>query len=131
MGDQPAHLLDRLAGQPGLHRRRPPGPRAGGGPDPHRKDCGLGRFPSHDFGINSAWLAAAGIAATLLAWLRHLALDADLAKAEPKAALPHPARHGPMARSGRHRRLRIAATWPWANAIVIAWARITALPQAP
>jgi hypothetical protein len=34
------------------------------------KDCGIGRFPSFDFGINSAWLAASLIAATLLAWLR-------------------------------------------------------------
>ncbi|MCA1837047.1 MAG: transposase, partial [Actinobacteria bacterium] len=33
------------------------------------KDCGIGRFPSHDFAINSAWLAASLIAATLLAWL--------------------------------------------------------------
>ena len=34
------------------------------------KDCGIGRFPSHDFAMNSAWLAAALIAATLLSWLR-------------------------------------------------------------
>jgi hypothetical protein len=34
--------------------------------------------------VNSAWPAAALIAATLLAWLRLLALDGDLAKAEPK-----------------------------------------------
>ena len=60
------------------------------------KDCGLGRFPSFDFAMNSAWLACAGIAATLLAWLRHLALDGELAKAEPKTlALPHPARRRP------------------------------------
>jgi Transposase DDE domain group 1 len=48
------------------------------------KDCGIGRFPSHDFKINASWLAAALIAATLLAWLRLLALDRDLARAEPK-----------------------------------------------
>jgi hypothetical protein len=48
------------------------------------KDCGLGRFPSHNFAINSAWLAAALIAATLLSWLRLIALDGDLARAEPK-----------------------------------------------
>ena len=34
------------------------------------KDCGIGRFPSHDFTMNSAWLAAALIAAALLSWLR-------------------------------------------------------------
>jgi hypothetical protein len=41
-------------------------------------------FPSHDFKINAAWLAAALIAATLLAWLRLLALDGALARTEPK-----------------------------------------------
>jgi hypothetical protein len=34
-------------------------------------------------------------------------------------------------RSGRRRRFKIAAAWPWATAIVTAWDRITALPQAP
>jgi hypothetical protein len=34
-------------------------------------------------------------------------------------------------RGGRRRRLKIAATWPWADAIAAAWIRITALPQAP
>jgi len=36
-----------------------------------------------------------------------------------------------LTRSGRRRRLKISATWPWAPAIVTAWDRITALPQAP
>jgi hypothetical protein len=48
------------------------------------KDPGIGRFPSHAFALNQAWLAAALIAATLLAWLRHLALGCHLAKAGPK-----------------------------------------------
>jgi hypothetical protein len=52
------------------------------------KDCGIGRFPSFDFGINSAWLATSLIAATLLAWLRLIALDSDLARAEPKTLRP-------------------------------------------
>jgi Transposase DDE domain group 1 len=60
------------------------------------KDCGIGRFPSHNFAINSAWLAASLIAATLLAWLALLALDGDLA---PRRAEDHPqpgtARRGP------------------------------------
>ena len=49
------------------------------------KDCGIGHFPSRSLAINAAWLTASLLAATLLAWLRHLALDGDLAKAEPKA----------------------------------------------
>ena len=45
---------------------------------------GLGHFPSFDFGINAAWLTAAMTGQILLAWLKLLALDGDLAKAEPK-----------------------------------------------
>ena len=96
------------------------------------KDCGIGRFPSHDFAINSAWLAASLTAATLLAWLRLIALDGDLARAEPKT-LRYRVLHtaGKLVRGGRRRRLKIPANWPWADAIATAWARITALPQAP
>jgi hypothetical protein len=96
------------------------------------KDTGIGKFPSHSFAINSAWLTAALIAATLLAWLRHLALDGDLAKAEPKTLryrILHAAAR--LTASGRRRRLQIAATWPWADAIVTAWKRINALPHPP
>ena len=96
------------------------------------KDCGIGRFPSHDFAMNSAWLAASLMAAALLSWLRLIALDGDLARAEPKTLryrILHAA--GKLARGGRRRRLKIPATWPWADAIASAWARITALPHAP
>jgi hypothetical protein len=96
------------------------------------KDTGIGKFPSHSFAFNSAWLTAALIAATLLSWLKLLALDGDLAKAEPKTLryrILHTAAR--LTRSGRRRHLKIAATWPWANAIITAWKRITALPQAP
>ena len=82
------------------------------------KDTGISKLPSHQFALNQAWLAAALTAATLLAWLRHLALDGDLAKAEPKKLcyrLLHIAAR--LARSGRRRRLKISATWPWATAI--------------
>jgi hypothetical protein len=96
------------------------------------KDCGIGKFPSCDFAVNSAWLTASLTAATLLAWLKLLALDGDLARAEPKTLryqILHAA--GKLARSGRRRWLKIPAAWPWADAIATAWARITALPQAP
>nr|WP_322778886.1 transposase [Frankia sp. Cas4] len=48
------------------------------------KDTGLRRLPSQKFAMNSVWCAAVGIACDLLAWLGLLALDGDLAKAEPK-----------------------------------------------
>jgi hypothetical protein len=45
---------------------------------------GLRNLPSHDYKINQAWLDATMIACILLSWLKLLALDGDLAKAEPK-----------------------------------------------
>jgi hypothetical protein len=96
------------------------------------KDTGIGKLPSHAFTLNQAWLAAALIAATLLAWLRLLALDGPLARAEPKTLryrILHAAAR--LTASGRRRCLKIAAAWPWAAAIVDAWKRITALPQPP
>jgi hypothetical protein len=48
------------------------------------KDTGLGRLPSREFAINHAWCALAAIAADLIAWLQLLALQGELAAAEPK-----------------------------------------------
>jgi hypothetical protein len=96
------------------------------------KDAGLGHFPSHDYAINAAWLTAAMTAQILLAWLRLLALDGDLARAEPKTLryrILHTAAR--LVRGSRRRRLKIQASWPWAGAITTAWQHITALPQAP
>jgi hypothetical protein len=88
--------------------------------------------PSESFAINTAWLSVSLIAATLLAWLRLLALDGQLARAEPKTLryrILHAAAR--LVRGGRRRKLQIPGNWPWADAIVTAWARISALPQAP
>jgi hypothetical protein len=96
------------------------------------KDTGIGKFPSRQLAQNRAWLTAALTAAALLAWLRLLALDGDLARAEPKTLryrILHAA--GRLVRSGRRRRLKISAAWPWAPAIVTAWDRISVLAQAP
>lgn len=96
----------------------------------HAKDAGLGRFPSREFAINQAWLAATTLAADLVAWLRLLALTGQLATAEPKAPryrlLDVPAR---LTRSARRRHLRIPATSPWVHDIVAVFARIAAIPQ--
>jgi hypothetical protein len=94
------------------------------------KDTGIGRFPSHEFEINQAWMTAAMTAQILLTWLKLIALDGDLATAEPKTlryrVLNAAAR---LVRGGRRRRWKIAANWPWAEAITRAWQRITALPD--
>jgi hypothetical protein len=94
------------------------------------KDTGIGRFPSHEFEINQAWMTAAMTAQILLSWLKLIALDGELATAEPKTlryrVLNAAAR---LVRGGRRRRWKIAANWPWAEAITRAWQRITALPD--
>ena len=94
------------------------------------KHTGLGHFPSHDYGLNKAWLDASMIACILLSWLKLLALDGDLAKAEPKTLryrILHAAAR--LVRGGRRRTLKIAATWPWAEEIVTAWHRVQAIPH--
>ncbi|MGH3272774.1 MAG: transposase [Streptosporangiaceae bacterium] len=96
------------------------------------KDTGIGKFPSCDLAVNAAWMSASLTAATLLAWLRLLTLDGELARAEPKTLryrILHAAAR--LTRTARRRRLKIAATWPWVHAIATAWTRIAALPQAP
>ena len=94
------------------------------------KQTGIGRFPSHDYTFNQAWLTAAMMAQILLAWLKLLALDGDLARAEPKTlryrVLNAAAR---LVRGGRRRRWKFPASWPWAEAITRAWQRICALPD--
>jgi hypothetical protein len=94
------------------------------------KDTGIGRFPSHGFAFNQAWLTAAMIAQALLAWLRLLALDGALARAEPRT-LRYPILHAAarLVRGGRRRRWKIAAGWPRAGQITQAWQRIRALPH--
>jgi Transposase DDE domain group 1 len=92
------------------------------------KDTGLMNLPSADFAINAAWMTMALVAHDLLAWTRRVALDGDLARAEPKRlryCLLHAA--GVIARSGRRTRLRIAADWPWGADLVAAFDRVNAL----
>jgi hypothetical protein len=93
------------------------------------KDTGLGRLPSREFAINQAWCVAAAIAADLIAWLQLLALDGELAVAEPKR-LRYRILHtcARLTRGQRRRRLRIPSTWPWATQISAAFTRIAAIP---
>jgi hypothetical protein len=94
------------------------------------KDTGLGRFPSRDYQASKGWLDASMTACILLAWLKLLALDGELANAEPKT-LRYRVLHAAarLVRGGRRRTLKIAAAWPWATAITTAWQRIQALPH--
>jgi hypothetical protein len=92
------------------------------------KACGAENLPSTDWHRNSAWLQLAALACTLNAWLRHLAFDDAMAKAEPKALryrlLGAPARHVVHARS---RTLLIPPGWRWAPDLASGWERLQAL----
>jgi len=92
------------------------------------KACGAARLPSKDYDRNSAWLQLVTLAVSLLAWLRQVALDGDLAKAEPKMLrfrlFSAPAR---LTVHARHRVLKIPPGWAWAQALTTAWTRIHAL----
>jgi len=95
------------------------------------KDTGLSNLPFRDFALNAVWLELSLIAQDLIAWMKALSLEGELARAEPKRLryrLFHQA--GRIARSARKTRLRLERSWPWAEALVEAFARIRALPGA-
>jgi hypothetical protein len=95
------------------------------------KTCGAENLPSKDWDRNSAWLQLAALATTLNAWLRHISLDGDLARAEPKALryrlFGAPARHVVHA---RRTILKIPPGWAWAQDLATAFARLQALHPA-
>lgn len=96
------------------------------------KAAGLANLPCHSFNANAAWLEIVLAAADLVAWAQLIGFaDApELARCEISAfryRVLHVAAR--ITRSARQRRLRIDATWRWANAIATAWQRLrTAFP---
>jgi hypothetical protein len=93
------------------------------------KQTGLGHLPSTSIEINRTWCLAATIACDLLCWLRLLCLDAPLATAEPKTLryrLLHTAAR--IVRGQRKRKIRIPATWPWAQQLTTCLLTALALP---
>ena len=92
------------------------------------QELGLGRLPFQALAPNQAWFELALLAQDLLAWLRLLALDDELALAKPKrlrGRLLHVA--GRITRSGRRRTLHLPRAWPWAQELLAAFARLRAL----
>ena len=93
------------------------------------KDTGLRNLPFHDTDQNRIWLAITALAQDLLAWCARLALPATIAGYEPKRMrLRILATAGRLVRTARRRVLHIDPTWPWAEAITTAHARLRALP---
>ena len=91
-------------------------------------ELGLGRLPYQALEPNQAWFELALLTQDLLAWLRRLVLEGNLALAKPKR-LRHRLLHvaGRLTRSGRRRTLHIPASWPWRDQLTRAFKRVTAL----
>jgi hypothetical protein len=93
------------------------------------KATGLRNLPFNDFGANDVWLTLVCVAQSLVCWAQALLLDGDLARAEPKTLryrLWHAA--GRVVHHARRVLLRFDRAWPWAAALVAAFARLHALP---
>ena len=93
------------------------------------KDTGLQNLPFREFAPSAVWLELVLVAQDLIAWSQRLLLGGELALCEPKRLryrLLHVA--GRLTRSGRRLRLHLPADWPWAGALVGAFARVRALP---
>lgn len=93
------------------------------------KDTGMRNLPHHAFEHNQTWLELSLIAQDVLTWTKLICLDSELATAEPKR-LRHRLLHtaGKVVRHGRRTRLRLQTDWPWAPALVAAFARLRATP---
>ena len=92
------------------------------------RDTGLDRMPFRRFAANQAWLELVLAGADLLAWLRTVALDGELARAEPKTLryrLLHAAAR--IVRRARQVVLRLPAHWPWAVELAEAYRRVRLL----
>ncbi len=95
------------------------------------KEAGMAKMPFAAFEHNQAWLEVSLLAQAILRWAALLCLEGELALAEPKRVrqrLLHVA--GRLVRSGRRVALRLPRSWPWAEALVAAFARLRALPAA-
>ena len=95
------------------------------------KDTGLAKFPFKQFQLNEVWLEIVALAHDLIVWTQALALDGELAKAEPKRLryrLLHVA--GRLAFSGRRCKLHVQDTWPWVTELKAAFERLQPLAAA-
>lgn len=95
------------------------------------KDTGLRNLPFAHYGASKIWCQLAALATDLLAWAQMLALPAHAARRwEPKRfrlrLLPV---SGKLSRRARELRLRLAATWQWADDLATAITRLQQLPN--
>ena len=91
----------------------------------------MAKLPFREFALNEVWLEIVMLAHDLIVWARTLLLDRELQKAEPKRLryrLLHVAAR--LAFAGRRAKLHLQRTWPWADELLAAFARLKALPAA-
>ncbi len=94
------------------------------------RECGLRNLPFREFGPNEVWLELVLAAQDMLALAATLCLEGELRPAEPKRLryrLLHVA--GKVTRSGRRTTLHLPRHWPWAEALLDAFARLRRLPS--
>jgi len=95
------------------------------------KVSGLRNLPFRAYAMNAAWLELVLTGIDLLSWTRRLLLPGtELATCEPKRLryrLLHVA--GRIVRHARGVRLRLPRSWPWAQTLATAFARLQALPS--
>ena len=93
------------------------------------KATGLRNLPFSSFAANAAWLEIVLAATDLVAWTKLIgfAADPDMARCEI-ATFRYRVLHvaARITRSARQLRLRIDATWRWADTIAAAWNHIRA-----
>jgi hypothetical protein len=95
------------------------------------KDTGLAKLPFKAFTLNEVWVEIVMLAHDLIIWTQALALDGELAKAEPKRLryrLFHVAAR--LAFSARQCKLHLPGSWPWTKALQAAFAKLKTLPAA-
>jgi hypothetical protein len=94
------------------------------------RDTGLRNLPLHDTIQNQIWLEIISIALDLLAWMPMLALTGAPRRWEPKKLrLRLFSAAAQLLTTGRSRRLRFTARWPWTDLITQAANRLQALPN--
>jgi hypothetical protein len=92
------------------------------------KDTGLRNLPLHGFAQNQLWCEIVALACELLAWTQMLALTGTARRWEPKRLrLRLFTCAGRIVRGSRRLKLRLAASWPWAQDINVALARLQTL----
>jgi hypothetical protein len=95
------------------------------------KDTGLAKLPFQQFQLNEVWVEIVTLAHDLIVWTQALALDGELATAEPKRLryqLLHVAAR--LAFSGRRAKLHLPRAWPWTEALKAAFEKLNMLAGA-